>query len=103
MLASQAPSAPRPGGHHAGPARPAGLVGERFPRMGWKQQAVWVVALVIWVGMSVGGVYTIKGGVRRFRAAAPGRRWLVLAAWGLRCVVLWTAFFLVCVLALTVI
>lgn len=76
---------------------------ERFPRMGPKEQAIWVVALVIWVGTPVGIVYTIKGGVRRFRAAAPGRRWLVLATWVLRCVILWTAFGFVCVLALTVI
>ena len=74
-----------------------------FARMGPKQQALMVIFLLLWVGTQVAIPYMIVRGVRRFRAAAPGRRWPALGAWALKCVMIWMAVGFVFVLAFTVI
>jgi hypothetical protein len=74
-----------------------------FARMGPKQQALMVIFLLLWVGTQVAIPYMIVRGVRRFRAAAPGRRWLALGAWALKCVMMWMAVGFVVVLVFTVI
>ena len=75
---------------------------ESFARMRPKLQVAMVIGLLFWMSTPVAIAYTIKGTVRRFKAAAPGRRWLALA-WALGCVVIWVVVALAVILVFTVI
>ena len=72
---------------------------ESFARMEPKCQVATVIGLLFGMSTPVAIAYTIKGGVRRFRA---GRRWLALV-WALGCVVIWVVVTLAVILVFTVI
>jgi hypothetical protein len=74
-----------------------------FAHMRPQLQAGMKLGLMVWVGTKIAIVLMIVGGVQKFRAAAPGRRWRALGAWALKCVVIWIAVGFVFVLAFTVI